>query len=130
MQRNACDAKLAAPLPKLRGPISGPHAGQIRKQHALGGQVFEHVQGVRAQMHQNGHAGFFTSESDGVARPVHVLTLQTGNVALARAQVPAKLIQGFPLRVHLGGNDALVFFKRDAPLFLKLHFRPLPFRQD
>jgi len=36
----------------------------------------------------------------------------------------------FAFRVHLGGNDPLVFLKRDGTLFLELHFRPLVLRQD
>ena len=92
VQRNAGDAKLAAPLPELGGPVPGPHAGQIRKQNALGGQVFEQVQSFLPQMHQHWHAGLFAGESNSVVRPVHVLASQAGNVALARPQVPAKLI--------------------------------------
>jgi len=50
MQGNAFNAKLTAALPKLRRTVASPHAGQIRKQHAFGGQVFEHVQSLRAQV--------------------------------------------------------------------------------
>ena len=73
---------------------------------------------------------FTRKKSNGVVRPVHVLTLQAGNVALARPQVPAKLIQGFAFGVHLGGNDPLVFLQRDGAFLLELHFRPLALRQD
>ena len=130
MQRDAGDAKLAAPLPKLRRTVASPHAGQIRKQHPFGGQVFEHVQSLRAQVNQHRHARFLAGETDGVARPVHVLAFQVRNVALTCAQVPAQLIHGFPFGVHLGGNDPLVFLKRDGAFLLELHFRPLTFRQD
>jgi hypothetical protein len=37
-------AKLATALAKLRGPVPGPHARQIRKQHPFRWQVFEQVQ--------------------------------------------------------------------------------------
>jgi len=36
VQRNAGDAKLAATLPKLCRTVASPHAGQTRKQHAIG----------------------------------------------------------------------------------------------
>jgi hypothetical protein len=36
----------------------------------------------------------------------------------------------FPFRVHLGGDDPLVFFKRNGTLFFEAHLRPLSFRQD
>jgi hypothetical protein len=41
MQGDAFNAKLAAALAKLRGTVSGAHAGQIGKQRAFPGQVFE-----------------------------------------------------------------------------------------
>jgi hypothetical protein len=57
------DAKLAATLPELRGSVASPHAGQVRKQRALGGQVFEHIQRLCSQMNQHRHAGLPADET-------------------------------------------------------------------
>jgi len=57
LKRDAFNAKLAAALPKLRGPVASPHAGQIREQHAFAGQVFEQVQRAierDGEVHQHG----------------------------------------------------------------------------
>jgi hypothetical protein len=62
--------------------------------------------------------------------PLAQSAFQIRNVALARAQVPAQLIKGFPFRVHLGGDDFLMFCPRNGPFFLKSHLRPFPFGQD
>ena len=43
VERDAFNAVLAAALAKLRDAVAGAHAGQIRKQHAFGRQVFEQV---------------------------------------------------------------------------------------
>jgi len=129
-ERHFGDTKLAAARAKFRGAIASPHAGQIRKQYTFGGQVFEQVQRFRAQMHQHRNAGFLAGETHGAVLPVHVVAFEVRNVTLARSQVPAQLIKAFPLRVYLGGDNPLVFLKRDGAFFLKLHCRPLEFRQD
>jgi len=66
-----------------------------------------------------------------VALPRFVVQLRflgsVGNVALARAQVPAQLIQGFAFRVHLGGDDLLVFLQRDGAFVFEADGGPLAF---
>jgi hypothetical protein len=75
VQCHADNAKLAATRRKFRGAVAGPHAGQIRKQRAFAGQVFEQIQRLAAQMHQHRHAGFLpgTLGSYGVVNQVSVL---------------------------------------------------------
>jgi hypothetical protein len=43
-------------------------------------------------MHQHRHARLFTGQIDCVVRPVHIFAFETGDVALTRPQVPAKLV--------------------------------------
>ena len=102
---------------------------QIRKQHALGGQVVEDVQGFRAQVDDDRHAGLLANETDGAVLPVHVLAFHVRNVALACAQVPAQLVKGFAFRVHLGGDDLAVFCKGDGTFVFEPHGGPLAFVQ-
>jgi hypothetical protein len=64
---------------------------RIRKQHAFSGQVFQHVQSLRAQVDKHGHAGFLAGQTHRVIRPVHIRAFQIRNVALARAQPTAPL---------------------------------------
>ena len=41
-------------------------------------------------------------------------------------KVPAQLIHRFAFGIHLGGDDSLMFFKRDDAFFLVVDGRPLP----
>ena len=41
VERDALNAKLATALAKLLGAVPYPHAGQVREQHTLGGQVIQ-----------------------------------------------------------------------------------------
>ena len=130
VKRDASNAQLAAALSELRGSVASPHARQIRKQHSLRWQVFEQVQCLRAQVDNDGHAGFLAEETHRVVRPVHVLAFQIRNVTLTCAQVPAQLVKQLSFGVHLGGDDPLVFVKRDGAFVLVTHLRPLAFRQN
>ena len=57
-------------------------------------------------MDEHGHAGLLADETDGVVRPVHILALQVGGVALTGAQMPAKLVEQFAFGVHFRGKDS------------------------
>ena len=67
-------------------------------------------------MDNDGHAGLFSHKTHRAVLLVHVLAFQTGNVTLARAQVPAQLVKSFPFGIHLGSDDLLVFLKGDGAL--------------
>ena len=95
VKRDAFDAKPTAALPEFRGAVARADGGQIWEQRTFGGQILEHIQGVRAQVNQNRHAGFLARGTDGVVVPIHVLAFQAGDVALAGAEVPAQLIKRF-----------------------------------
>src|SRR5258708_35603959 len=73
---------------------------------------------------------FFAEETDGGVCPVHVLAFQVRNVALTRAQVPAQPVKGFPFRVHLGGDDLLMFLKGDCGFVFELDGGPLAFGDE
>ena len=130
MQRYSQNAQAPAALAKLRGPVPRAHTRQIRKQHAFGGQVFEHVQRLAAQMDQHGHAGFLAHKTDRPVLPVHILASQTGDVALARAQMTAQLIMGFSLGVPFRRDNFLMLFQRDGAFVLEAHGWPLSFGDD
>jgi len=102
----------------------------IRKQFAFGWQVFEQVQCFRAQVDNHRLAGFFAGETDGLARPVNILALQIGDVALTAAQMPAQLIKHFSFEIFFGGDDVLMLLKRDGALGFEFDGRPLAFRQN
>ncbi len=99
VKRNAFDAEPRAALPEFRCAVASAHTGQIRKQFAFRWQVFEQVQCFRAQVDNHRLAGFLAGETDGLARPVNVLALQIGDVALTAAQMPAQLVKHFPFEV-------------------------------
>jgi len=78
-------------------------------------------------MDNHRHLRFLPPKAHRPAFPVHVLAFEVRDVALTAAQMPAQLVKRLPLRVHLGGDDALMFFRRDASFLLEFHFRPLAF---
>ena len=81
-------------------------------------------------MDSNGHTGLHAYKTDCSVLPVNVVALQIGDVALARAQMPAQLIKHLPLGVRLGRDDFLMLLKRDGALFFEPNRRPLAFGDD
>jgi hypothetical protein len=90
-------------------------------------QVLEQVERFDAQMNEDGHTGLFAHKTDGAVLPVNILAPQIGDVALARAQMPAQLIKCLPFGIRLSGNDFPMLLKRDCTFFLEVNRRPLPF---
>jgi len=93
-------------------------------------QILKNVQCPGAQVDNHRHARLFTRKARRACRPVHILAFHAGNIALTSAQVPAQLIKRLPFRVHLGGDDALMFVQRGGPFLFELHGGPLAFRDE
>src|SRR5439155_19049053 len=75
-------------------------------------------------------AGFPSSVSDRLIRPVNVFRLEAGNVALRTAKMPAQFVKVAPLRVFLVLDDEKVFLDGDGAFGPKAHFRPKAPRDD
>jgi hypothetical protein len=50
---------------KFRGAVASTDAGQIWKQRAFAGQVFEQIQRLAAQVNQHRHTGFHSGKTSG-----------------------------------------------------------------
>jgi hypothetical protein len=97
---------------------------------SFAGQVFEQVERFTTQMNEDRHAGFLADETHGAVGPVHVLAFQARDVALACTQVPAQLVKIFPLRIHFGSDDLLVFLKCDGAFLFVVDGGPLSAGND
>ena len=75
-------------------------------------------------------AGLHAKISDGSVRPIHILGVQVGDVALRAAQVPEQFVIGVKFRVLLRGENGLVFHPGDGAFGIAFDFRPLAFGND
>ena len=130
MERDTPNSKSIATLFEFRRPVTGTHPRQIRKKQTFARQILERVQSCFAQMKNHRNARLFPGEADGSIFPIHVLGLQTGDVTLAAAKMPAQLIKRFPLRIFLPADDGLMFGKGDGALIFEVNRRPLTFGND
>src|SRR5438034_11433778 len=72
-------------------------------------------------------AGFPSSVSDRLIRPVNVFRLEAGNVALRTAKMPAQFVEVAPLRVFLVLENEKVLLDGEGTFGPKAHFRPKAF---
>src|SRR5438552_2307364 len=127
VERNAFDAQPHAALVEFGGAIAGANRRQVGKQSAGHRETAQNRLNALAKVNHGEAAGFPPGVSDCLIRPVNVVRLETGNVALRSAKIPAQLIIAAPLRIFLPLNDQSMFLSRDSASRLKSHLRPETF---
>lgn len=130
VQRHPLDVEPVAALSKFRGPVRRTHLAQIREQRPRRPEPAQDGFDFLAEMNERQAVGFPAGVADHAVGPVNVFRLQTGDVRLRAAQMPAQFVKVFALGVLLPLRDPLVFGERDGPFGFEGDFRPEPFGNE
>lgn len=130
VQGNASDAQLLAPLPEFCRPIRFPDRLQIWEERPGFGQALQQDQNFLAESHLTLLPRLLAPVSNRLAFQIEVFGFQGRHIRLAATQMPAHPVKRLSFGIALGGENPLVFLKRDRPGFSVLHLGPLTPQDD